>query len=108
MRDRSGSDDFYRQQRGQLFISAAVKNMLNPVKWVRIPLILNATFQAVDTNIPLWVWPRLVYGIAFSAIKGFDAHAIERELVTSWVTDQGAQVLLPNWDLIKPLIKKIF
>lgn len=108
VRDRSGSDDFFRQQRGQLFLSSAVKNMLNPVKWVRLPQILAAMFQAVDSNVPLWVWPRLVYGITFSAIKGFDSHAIDRDLVTPWVTSEGAQVLLPNWDLINPLVKEIF
>lgn len=108
VRDRSGSDDFFRQQRGQLFIVSTVKTMLNPARWVRLPAVIGAFFQAVDSNVPLWVWPRLVYGIAFSAIKGFDSHAITREMTTSWVTDQGAQVLLPNWDLILPMVNEAF
>lgn len=108
VRDRSGSDDFFRQQRGQLFIAAAVKGMLNPVKWVRLPAVITAFFAAVDSNVPLLVWPRLLYGITFSAIKGFDSHAITREMTTSWTTDQGAQVLLPNWDLILPMVNQYF
>ena len=108
VRDRSGSDDFFRQQRGQLFIAAVVKGMLNPVKWVRLPAVITAFFAAVDSNVPVLVWPRLLYGITFSAIKGFDSHAITREMTTSWTTDLGAQVLLPNWDLILPMMNQYF
>ena len=70
--------------------------------------ILNAINQSVDTNIPFWIWPRFLYGAAFSTLKGFNSYAIEREMITSWVTDQGAQVLLPNWDQINPLLDKVF
>ena len=108
VRDRSGSDDFFRQQRGQLFIAAAVKGMLNPAKWLRLPAVIAAFLEAVDSNVPLLVWPRLLYGLTFSAIKGFDSHAITREMTTSWTTDQGAQVLLPNWDLILPMVNQYF
>ena len=33
---------------------------------------------------------------------------IAREMVTPWVTDQGASVLLPNWDQINPLVDEMF
>ncbi len=108
VRDRAGSDDFWRQKRGQLFISAAISNMLNPAKWLRIPAVITATLQAVDSNIPFWVWPRLLYGTAFSAVFGFESYTLDRNWVTSWVTDEGAQVLLPNWDLINPFIAEMF
>lgn len=107
VRDRASSDDFFRQKRGQLFLSAAIKGVLNPVKWPRLPMILAAVAQSIDTNIPFWIWPRILYGATFSAIKGFDSNTISREMVTSWTTDQGAQVLLPNWDLINPLIQQV-
>jgi LCP family protein required for cell wall assembly len=108
VRDREGSDDFFRQQRGQLFISAAFKEMLNPLKWIRIPAVMVAASKAVDTDLPFWLWPRVGFGFAFSAIKGFDAHTFDRNSITPWVTDQGAQVLLPNWDLMNPLIDGLF
>lgn len=108
VRDRSGSDDFSRQKHQQIFISAAVKTMLNPVKWLRIPAVAAAVIKAIDTNIPFYAWPRLLYGMAFSSFFGFDAHSLDRNWLTSWVTDQGAQVLLPNWDLINPAIAEIF
>ena len=108
VRDRAGSDDFFRQQRGQLVILAAIKNMMNPAKWVRIPAVVTAVLQSVDTNIPVWIYPRLVYAGLFSAVKGFDARTFDREMITPWVTDAGAQVLLPNWDKINPLLFELF
>lgn len=108
VRSRSGSDDFFRQQHAQLFIAAALKNMLNPVKWARLPQILAALTEAVDTNLPIWLWPRVLYGTGFSAVTGFDSQAISREMVTPWTTEAGAQVLLPNWDMINPLIEEKF
>lgn len=108
VRDRSGSDDFWRQKRGQMFISAAFTTMLNPVKWPRIPAVITAALQAVDSNIPFYAWPRLLYGAAFSAVFGFDAVTLDRNWVTPWVTDEGAQVLLPNWELINPFVVEMF
>ena len=108
VRDRAGSDDFFRQQRGQLLILAAIKNMMNPAKWARIPAVLIAVLQSVDTNIPFWIYPRLVYASLFSAVKGFDAKTFDREMITPWLTDGGAQVLLPNWDKINPLLFELF
>jgi len=107
VRDRKGSDDFYRQQRGQLFLSAAFEEVLNPLKWPRFPAVTVAVIKNVQTDIPFWLWPRLATGFVFSAIKGFDAHTIDRNYVTSWVTDGGAQVLLPNWELILPEVHQI-
>jgi len=108
VRDRAGSDDFFRQTRGQMVIVAAIKNMLNPVKWVRIPAVAVAVAGSVQSNIPLWVYPRLVYATLFSAVFGFDSHTLDRDMVTSWTTDAGAQVLLPNWEKINPLLFQLF
>ena len=108
VRDRSGSDDFSRQKHAQIFISSAIKTMMNPAKWLRIPAVAVAVVQALDTNIPFYAWPRLLYGMAFSAVFGFDAQALDRNWVTPWRTDEGAQVLIPNWDLINPAIAEIF
>ncbi len=108
VRDRTGSDDFFRQQRGQLFISSAIKQALSPVSWPRLPVVFAAVAQAIETDLPIWLWPRVGYGVLFSAIKGFDAHTFDRNSITPWVTNEGAQVLLPNWDLMNPLIDGLF
>ena len=108
VRDRTGSDDFFRQQRGQLFISAAFKEILNPLKWPRLPIVAATAAKAIETDMPFWLWPRVAYSFIFSAISGFDAHTIDRNAVTPWVTDEGAQVLVPNWEQINPMVDKIF
>jgi LCP family protein required for cell wall assembly len=108
VRDRETSDDFWRQKRGQMFIAAAVQKMINPLNWFRVPAVTAALSNAIQTDIPAWLYPRVLYSMAFSAIKGFDSQTLPRELVTPYLTDQGAQVLLPNWDLINPLVKSIF
>ncbi len=108
VRDRSSSDDFSRQKHGQIFIESVVKYMLNPARWVRIPAVITTTLQAVDSNIPFYAWPRIFYGLAFSAVFGFETNTLDRNWVTPWVTDEGAQVLIPNWEMINPVVQEIF
>lgn len=108
VRDRETSDDFWRQKRGQMFIAAAVKKMINPLNWFRIPAVMVAVNNTIQTDLPAWLYPRVAYSAVFSAVKGFDSQTLPREMVTPYLTDQGAQVLLPNWDLIYPLLKSIF
>lgn len=108
VRDRKASDDFFRQARGQLFVASAIKEVLNPLKWPRIPAVLAVAAANIDTDLPIWLWPRTAYALIFSALKGFDAHTLDRTMITPWVTDEGAQVLVPNWDLINPLVDGMF
>lgn len=108
VRDRTG-DDFFRMQHGQIFILSIGRKMLNPLSWVRVPGAMIALARAIDSNLPVWQWPRIgvamLRAILFSA---FDTRAIPREAVTPWVTSQGAQVLLPNWEMIHPLVRELF
>lgn len=108
VRNREG-DDFFRQAHGQVFILSLVKQMLNPLTWPRIPGAMIALTQAVDTNIPIWNWPRLSFALLRAVLfDGIDAVVLPRESVTPWVTNAGAQVLLPNWDVILPLVQRLF
>lgn len=108
VRNRDG-DDFYRMQHGHLFIVAMGKQLLNPLNWFRIPGALVALVQTVDTNIPFWSWPRLLFVLLRAILfGGIDALTIPREAVTPWVTADGAQVLLPNWDMILPIVREMF
>jgi LCP family protein required for cell wall assembly len=108
VRDRTG-DDFFRMAHGQLFIVSMGKKMLNPLSWARIPGALIALSSAVDTNLPVWLWPRFAFVFARALLfDGFDARSLPREAVIPWVTSGGAQVLLPNWDLILPVVRDLF
>jgi len=82
--------------------------VINPLNWPRIPTMILAGLSAVDTNIPIWDWPRLGFAFARAAIFGFDTQTITRDMVTPWRTDEGAQVLLPRWELILPQVQEMF
>ncbi|MCW5875735.1 MAG: LCP family protein [Anaerolineales bacterium] len=108
VRNRDG-DDFFRQAQGQLFVVSLAKKLLNPLSWPRIPGMLLALSQAVDTNIPFWAWPRLGFAMARAVLfDGIHAVVLPRTAVTPWVTAQGAQVLLPNWDVILPVVREMY
>ncbi|MEX2162604.1 MAG: LCP family protein [Anaerolineales bacterium] len=108
VRNRDG-DDFFRQAHGQLFIVALAKTVINPLNWWRVPGALIEMAQAVDTNIPFWSWPRLLLALVRAVLFGaIDAVVLPREAVTPWITAGGAQVLLPNWDLILPITRDLF
>lgn len=108
IRDRKGADDFFRMADGELFIKAAAQQMLNPLTWVRLPLILAALPKAIDTNIPATRIPALALAVLRVGPANIDTNTLPREDTTPFTTSAGAQVLLPNWDLINPLVEKVF
>lgn len=108
VRDRGTSDDFGRMRRAQILISAALGKILNPSYWPNLPQFTMSIAQVVETNIPLWQWPRLLFALLRAFFFGIDSLAITREMVNPFQTSGGAQVLAPNWDAIRPLLDKMF
>ncbi|MES0360536.1 MAG: LCP family protein [Anaerolineales bacterium] len=108
VRDRQGTDDFFRMQQGQFFITEIIEQLIQPKTWPRIPAVVVSINDSIDTNLPLWVWPRLAFALLRSGTSGIDYHVIGRELVSSTTTSEGAQVLIPEWSLINPLVEEIF
>lgn len=107
-RNRTGSDDFQRMKQGQIILKAAFRKLMSPLSWARFPAVSAALFKSVDSNLPVWLWPRL--GLTFFRVEpdGIDTYTISREMVTPTTTDQGAAILLPNWDQINPLLFDLF
>ncbi|MBC8504632.1 MAG: LCP family protein, partial [Chloroflexi bacterium] len=108
VRDRAGSDDFFRMQRGQIFLKALLKNMLAPGNWLQLPQVLEALSESVDTDIPIWLWPRLGLAVFRYGVENIDSRVITRQMTIPFTTEGGAQVLAPNWDEINPVILEIF
>lgn len=108
VRDRAGTDDFFRMQQGQVMIKALFGELLNPLKWLRIPAVLVQIFQVVESDIPWWQWPRLGLALLRAGPGGIENRTLDRNLATPFTTAQGADVLLPNWELIRPMIKEMF
>lgn len=108
-RDRSSSDDFFRMQRGQIVIRSMLLELLKPATWTRYPEILSTASESIDTNIPTWQYPRLGLAVVRAVVfNQINAQTIDRDYVTPFTTDLGANVLLPNWDAINPLLKELF
>jgi hypothetical protein len=95
-------------QQAQLVMKAAVRQMLNPLKWPRIPLVLAAATRSINTTVPAWMWPRLGLALLRAGPSGIDSRIIEREMVVPIITDQGANVLIPDWTLINPVLREMF
>lgn len=106
VRSRSDGDDFFRMNQAQFFIRSFTREMLNPAVWLRLPNIIPAAILAVDTNLPIWLWPRLGLALLRASFTGVDTYAINRSMVTPTVTSEGAQVLLPNWPEINELVRQ--
>lgn len=108
VRSRAGSDDFARMKQGQILLQAAYRKLFRPGIWAQVPDLFMTLPGLMETNIPFWQWPRL--GLAFLRVGagGIDARAISREMVTPFVTNQGAQVLAPKWEVIRPVTEEMF
>lgn len=108
VRSREGTDDFSRMEQGQILIKAVMKRITSPQSWRHLPEIIASTRNVVNSNIPLWQWPRL--GLAFLRVgqENIDTRSIMREMVMPFTTSQGAQVLEPNWQLIDKVTEEMF
>jgi LCP family protein required for cell wall assembly len=108
VRERSSSDDFSRMVRTQILLAAVLKKIVQPSNWLSLPRFVISLSQVVNTNIPFWQWPRLLFALLRAFLFGMDSQTITREMVTPFQTSQGAQVLAPKWDAINPLLIRMF
>lgn len=108
VRERYSSSDLSRMEQGQIVLGALIRKLLPPSGWTKIPYLLEALPNAVETNIPLWQLPRLGFAVARAGLTGMDSQTITWNMVTPYVTSGGAQVLLPVWDEINPVLREMF
>jgi polyisoprenyl-teichoic acid--peptidoglycan teichoic acid transferase len=108
VRERNSSDDFNRMVRAQILIAAMFRKVIDPSHWISLPQFVYSLTQVIDTNIPLWQSPRLLFALVRAFVFGIDSQTIAREMVVPFQTSQGAQVLAPNWDAINPLLIRMF
>jgi LCP family protein required for cell wall assembly len=108
VRDRQNADDFYRMEHTQFMVRAIGLQLLKPASWSRLPAVISAGLSSIDTNLPVWLWPRLGLALVRAGISGFDSHTISRDMVTPHTTEGGAAVLLPDWERINPMMDDLF
>lgn len=108
VRDRAGSDDFARMERGQLFVRAVLRSFIQPSVWPRLPGAAASLLGSLETNLPVWLWPRIGVAILRTGPDSFDARVIDRSLASGFTTTEGAQVLAPDWPRILLLVEEMF
>lgn len=108
VRDRQGSDDFGRMERAHLFLRSTFTQVMRPANWRHLPVVLPAIASTLDTDIPIWLWPRLGLALLRAGGEGLDSRTITREMVTPFRTEGGAAVLNPRWELINPVLMEMF
>jgi len=108
VRDREGTDDFFRMERGQIIVRSLIQASLRPRTWPRWPLALATLASAVRTDLPIWEWPRLGLALVRAGSNGVDGRVIGRDMVNGFMTDAGAQVLLPDWSQINSVLLGMF
>ncbi len=108
VRDRAGSDDFARMQRGQLFLRGLMRQALRPTTWPRLIVAVPLLVASIDSDVPPWEWARLGLAVLRAGPSGIDGRTITRAMVTPFVTGGGASVLAPDWTLINPVLLEMF
>ena len=108
VRERYSSSDLSRMEQGQIVLGALTRKLLSPSGWLKLPALLTALPNAIETNIPFWQLPRLGFAFVRGTWFGMDNRTIDWEMVTPYETSGGAQVLLPIWDAINPVLKEMF
>jgi LCP family protein required for cell wall assembly len=108
VRDREGTDDFFRMRQGQIFLKSLLGQITAPGTWVKLPQAFLALRGAIETDVPLWKFPILGVALLRAGPSAIEFRAIDREMVQGFTTPQGAQVLAPNWPLINPFLFEIF
>jgi polyisoprenyl-teichoic acid--peptidoglycan teichoic acid transferase len=108
IRDRSGADDFSRMRKAQILLRSLAINTISPGNIQHWPEMARIGFSALETDIPVYLWPKLGFNLLVVGVDGIDSRIITREMVQPFVTNQGAQVLEPRWELIQPMILEMF
>ncbi len=106
VRSRYSSSDFDRTRRAQEVITAIFRKLMSLDAVAKAPQLYQQFRSNVETNIPLDVALQLSLiapGLVTNPDK-ISRYAIGPNEVWSYVTADGAQVLLPNPDRIQPIL----
>ncbi|MCJ7511889.1 MAG: LCP family protein [Anaerolineales bacterium] len=108
VRDRKGTDDFFRMQRGQVFLQAVVRRAMTPWSWARVPAAAAVLLASIDTDLPVLLWPQIGFALLRAGPAGIDGRTMTREMAQGFTTGGGAAVLAPRWEAINPVLLEMF
>jgi anionic cell wall polymer biosynthesis LytR-Cps2A-Psr (LCP) family protein len=107
-RTRHASSDFDRAARQQHVVIALVRKLASPEGLMRLPAVVSAGLGHLDTNLgPVEMLQRGVTALRVNP-DHLKHQVVDRDMVQSWTTPTGGAVLLPRWDVIKPVVAELF
>ena len=72
-------------------------------------MMITTGLSALDTNLPIYEMPRIGLALVRSILSAsLNSQTISRDMVYPTITNEGANVLIPNWDMINPLLLEMF
>ncbi|HDN04388.1 MAG TPA: LytR family transcriptional regulator [Chloroflexi bacterium] len=105
VRSRVTTNDFDRNYRQQLVLSAILDRLISLESLTRIPQLYNTYIQNVTTNLDVATLLSLSPTAAKLSDKSrINQYFITESMITAWVTPSGAQVLLPNFQMIRNML----
>lgn len=107
-RTRHADSDFGRGQRQQQVLRALVVRVLQPTTWPRLPAAWVVARSYFLTDLSEVDLATIFLSVMLVGPQGLQSYAIDEEVTIPYVTDAGAQVLLPRWEVILPLAAEIF
>jgi LCP family protein required for cell wall assembly len=107
-RIRHGSSDLQRAARQQLVLEAIFKRLVQPSAWPRLPATALALGQSVRTDLTPMDILRLAPTVLWVGPDHIDRAVVEGDMVQPYITQGGADVLLPIWAKINPLLQRMF
>lgn len=107
-RTRHPDNDFKRMGRQQNLITSARAELFSDDMILLFPVLLQRFNEIVQTDLTLTEQLILLRDLYLLSDVPVNARVIEPPFVYNYVTDGGAQVLLPNWGLVRPLIEEMF
>lgn len=108
VRSRHGASDFERIERQQQVLLALAERLLAPDTWPRWPTVLLILLDNVDTDLGAGDWMRLAVTLQRVGPENVERRTIDRSMTDPWTTPSGGSVLLPRWDVIRPVIQELF
>jgi LCP family protein required for cell wall assembly len=107
-RSRHGSSDFDRVKRQQQVLIALAQRMLEPGAWLKLPLVYRAVQNNAETDMTGQDLLLLAPTLYRTGPDGIAHHVIDHEMTRPWTSPTGGAVLLPEWEMISPLVQELF
>ena len=106
VRTRHAASDFDRVRRHQQVVVALLRRAGSPAGWAHLPATLKAVREGVDTDLSLG--EILLWGTfaVRSDLDAVDRIVLNETMTSPQTTDNGSQVLVPDWNRILPLMHR--